>query len=98
MRRIARPFLIILSAGAVLCVAMLATVWNYQRCMGLADSMNRMGGCTVARMDNRLAEGRPVSLKERSLALWYGAMERKYRTAAWLPLLLLVPDPPQPKS
>ncbi len=97
-RRLAVHFLITLAALAVLCVSVLAAVWNYQRCMGIAKSTERIGGHIVYGKDGRRFEGRPMTPQERSVAEWYEAKARKYRMAAWLPLLLLAPAPPQPES
>jgi hypothetical protein len=98
MRRIARHFLIASAAVTVLGMTVLAAAWNYQRCTGIANSMNRMGGCTVQRIDEQLAQGRPVARGDRRFARWCDAMERKYRLTSWQPWLLLLPDPPDPSS
>jgi hypothetical protein len=94
-RGIARRLLVALSALTVLGSCLLAAAWNYQRCMGMANSFERMGGCFVCR--RQLDDG-PLTLEEQRLARWYEAKVRRYRVAAWLPLVLLIPDPPRPTA
>ena len=67
-------------------------VWNYLRCMRTADSMERMGGCLAARLGpSNMTPG------EWEWVRWSAAMESKYRTTAWQPWQLLVPDPSGPR-
>lgn len=87
-RRIARRCFISLAVVA----SGSGAVWNYLRCMSTADSMERMGGCLAARLDpGNMTSG------EWKWVRWSAVMESKYRTAAWQPWLLLIPDPAEPR-
>ncbi len=90
--------MVALAVVALLCMSVFAGIWNYQRCMGIANSLERIGGHIVYGKDGRLLDGRPMSPKEERVARWYEAMVQKFEMAAWQPWLLLVPDPPKPNS
>lgn len=90
-RRIARRCLVFLAVVAVVGAASSGAFCNYQRCMQTAFSMELGGGCLVAR------KGGNLTPREREWVRWCTRMESKYRTAAWVPLLLLVPDPAKPR-
>lgn len=91
-RRFARRCFVSLAVVAVVVASGSGAVWNYLRCMNTANSMERMGGCLAARLDpDNMTSG------EWKWVRWCAVMESKYRTAAWQPWLLLVPDPAEPK-
>ena len=100
-RRLRRTLLVAVGALvelAVFCLCVLAAAWNYRNCMFAADRIEYMGSHVVYGIDGRRLEFGPLNPKERRVAEWYQAKARKYRSAAWQPWLLLLPDPRRPEK
>jgi len=79
---------------AALGACAIGAYWNYERCTAIAGGHNRMGGCLEAAAD--LLPPDKVSAGVRDEIRWHAAMEARYLRAAWVPPLLIVPDPPAP--